>query len=349
MRPNESRKPESLPDSAVGPGPATRPADPVRAFAAGDFDALSLRFARAGLRVLRPQPGILRLESGYPGRARLLLSAGVHGDETAPIEILAALMDELAAAPDARMPDLLLVLGNPDAVAAGARYLDADMNRMFRAARGEPGATREARRAEAVMQACVDFFDAAADRQPRWHLDLHTAIRSSRHPGFAVVPSGGAESGRARLLAWLAQAGIEAAILNPDSSSGTFSAWSAQQCGTVGATVELGRIGPLGQNDLAPFARTVAALRALLHGAGLPPPGGAPRLYRVVRELRKHSAAFHAHFAPDTENFAPFAAGTLIAEDGALAYRAGNETEYIVFPNPDVQIGLRAGLMVVPA
>jgi len=41
--------------------------------------------------------------------------------------------------------------------------------------------------------------------------------------------------------------------------------------------------------------------------------------------------------------------GALIAEDGEAAYRVGEATEYIVFPNPDVRAGLRAGLMVVPA
>lgn len=323
--------------------------DALHAFAAGEFDRLAERLARAGLRVLRPQPGILRLESGVPGRARLLLSAGIHGDETAPIEILAGLMDELASAPAPRMPDLMLVLGNLGAIAAGVRYLDADMNRMFRPGRDDPDATKEARRVDALMQACADFFSVGASGQARWHLDLHTTIRPSRHRSFAILPRGEEGEPHARLLAWLAQAGIEAAILNPDSSSGTFSAWSAQQHAAASATVELGQIGMLGRNDLAAFERARAALRTLLRDGDLPHPGAAPRLYRVVRELRKHSAAFRAHFSPETENFAPFAPGTLIAEDGELAYRTGDRTEYIVFPNPDVRVGLRAGLMVIPA
>jgi succinylglutamate desuccinylase len=49
------------------------------------------------------------------------------------------------------------------------------------------------------------------------------------------------------------------------------------------------------------------------------------------------------------ENFSALTPGSVIAEDGDMVYRVGDETEYVVFPNPDVRPGLRAGLMVVKA
>ena len=36
----------------------------------------------------------------------------------------------------------------------------------------------------------------------------------------------------------------------------------------------------------------------------------------------------------------------LIAEDGGVQYLVGEEPEYIVFPNPRVKVGERAGLML---
>jgi succinylglutamate desuccinylase len=70
---------------------------------------------------------------------------------------------------------------------------------------------------------------------------------------------------RKALIAWLGQGGIEAVIMNP-KSAGTYSYWTAEQHGAASSTVELGRIGTLGQNDLSQFAAMSAALHALLRG-----------------------------------------------------------------------------------
>lgn len=313
------------------------------ALARGDFDALADAFANAGLQVRVPVHGVMQATPPGPQRSALLLSVGVHGDETAPIALLAELLCDLAAPTRALAPDLLVVIGNPEAITLGRRYVDADLNRMFRDDRGSLADAAEADRADDIMRTVRGFLASAA--QP-WHLDLHSAIRASRYPTFAVLPEWIEIDRRAALLAWMAQAEIGAAILNP-TSAGTFSAWTASQ-GAVSATLELGRVGAANPETSRQFAGVGAALRALLQGVALPAPGPRPELFRVVRELRKHSAAFRAHFGPETENFAPFAPGSVIAEDGDVVYRTGSETEYVVFPNPDVRPGLRAGLMLVP-
>jgi succinylglutamate desuccinylase len=51
--------------------------------------------------------------------------------------------------------------------------------------------------------------------------------------------------------------------------------------------------------------------------------------------------------ASDVPNFTAFPAGTELAHDGDYRYRVSHDEERIVFPNPKVKPGLRAGLMVV--
>lgn len=326
--------------------------DAVRALAEADFSGVAQGFADAGFAVSLPARGILRIAApvavqGAPGTERLslLLSVGVHGDETAPIEMLALALAALAETPQALAVDLLVVVGNLDAIAQGRRFLDADLNRLFCSDRGELAVAAEARRADVIMRATQDFFGTARGR--KWHLDLHTAIRPSLYPTFAIVPDVNPEPERDALLGWLGGAGIDAVILNR-KLAGTFSAYTATQFGASGCTAELGQIGKLGANDLSQFAATQAALDALLRsGSTEPARAASPHVFRVAQEIVKHSDAFRMAFDGATRNFTALEQGAVIAEDGEVVYRVGAATEYVVFPNPNVRAGQRAGLMVV--
>lgn len=320
--------------------------DKVRALAEADFTQAADSFANAGFTVRVPARGILQVSSASRmlRRPRLLLSVGVHGDETAPIEMLAHLLDALAGEPHALAVDLMVVVGNPAAIAEGKRFIDADLNRMFRPDRGDLQSAAEAVRADAIMRATATFF--AGPDADKWHLDLHTAIRPSLYPTFAVVPAIIASPRRDALLGLLAKAGIEAAILNT-KPAGTYSAYTASMFGAASSTVELGQVAALGGNDLGIAAATAATLDGFIRTGRLLPGDERPKVFRVTQELIKHSAAFRMAFGRDTQNFTPMQPGGVIAEDGDIVYRVGEETEYVVFPNPDVRVGLRAGLMVV--
>ena len=315
----------------------------VRALAQGDFTELARRFGAAGLTVDTPGKGMLTVKSATPGRASVLLSVGVHGDETGPIEMLAHVLDALPA--QALAVDLMLCVGNIDAILAGKRFLDADLNRMFRPVRGSLAGTAEAARADAMIAATTAFFDGAGPL--RWHLDLHTAIRPSVYPTFAVVPDLIDEEARHMLIDWLGQAAIGAIIMNP-ASAGTYSYYAAEHHGAAASTVELGRVGTLGQNDLSQFAAVAAALEALLRGMPVVPAAVPSRVFRVAQEIIKLSDDFRMGFGKETHNFTALQRGDIIATDQETVYTVFHDEELVVFPNPDVRVGLRAGLMVTP-
>ena len=329
--------------SGAGNDAALAPA--VRALADADFGAVAARFSAAGFAVALPAPGLLQVKAaGAAPRTSLVVSVGVHGDETGPIEMLAALLDSLSLEASALAVDLLVCVGNLGAIQAGRRFIDADLNRMFRAQRGTLADAVEAQRADQLIAATEVFFRDAGP--VRWHLDLHTAIRPSLYPTFAIVPDLIAADAKSRLTGWLGQAGIQAIIMNP-ASAGTYSYYTAEFCGAAASTVELGRIGILGQNDLSVFDEVARALDGLLRGAAPVPAQSAPQVFKVAQEIIKLSDDFRMAFDRHTHNFTSLPQGAVIASDGGTVYTVRHAEELVVFPNPDVRVGLRAGLMVV--
>lgn len=315
----------------------------VAALAVADFSGIVPHFVAAGFAVTEPAAGVLQIV-GDPSRASVLLSVGVHGDETAPIELLAHLLDALAHQPDQLAVNLMIVVGNIAAIRQGRRYLDVDLNRLFCRERGVLSAVVEATRADELMRASSAFFTRASG--PRWHLDLHTAIRGSVYPTFAMIPDGSDAVRRLALIALLGHAGIEAVILNRSVAS-TFSAYTAAQFGATSATVELGQVSALGDNDAGRFAATSATLARMLRGESAPEVAVEPLVFEVVQEIIKHSEAFRMSFDGATPNFTALPRNAVIATDGTHEYRVGHDEELVVFPNPAVRIGFRAGLMVV--
>lgn len=269
-----------------------------------------------------------------------IVSAGIHGDETAPVEVLCGIVSALCSGALVPRVPLLLVFGNLLALRAGRRYLDDDLNRLFGSATVPD--SREAPRA-AALAAAVDAF-CALHAQPL-HLDLHSAIRDSRYACFAIAPrpDGGPLGAAPRAL--LATCGIEAVLLT-GAQAPTFSARSARLHGCEAYTFELGRVRRLGDGVAGEFAAAERVLRALIAAEPMPEPVAQLHAFRVNRELIKRSDAFRLMLPADAANFTGFEPGALIAEDGPLKWHA-EPRELIVFPNPAVKPGLRAGVLVV--
>jgi succinylglutamate desuccinylase len=302
----------------------------------------------SGMRWQWLDEGVLRIEPAHVDgdTHSVLLSAGVHGDETAPIEMLSRIVADIADGRLALACRLLVVFGNVGAMRAGERYLDDDLNRFFGGRHARMPASREAPRAAALARAATAFFAAAPKKAfARWHWDLHTAIRASVFERFALLPHTGAAPSDA-LLARLADARLAAVLIHTEKGA-TYSQFTADACGALACTLELGKVRPFGQNDLSRFAAADAAVRRLVGGIEPERDAPMPRLFTVVAQITKQTDAFELLLAADVPNFTPVARDTLLARDGDYRYVVGHDEERVVFPNPSVKPGLRAALLVV--
>lgn len=307
-----------------------------------------------GTRVRRLALGVLEIcpprQRHNPAREALIVSAGVHGNETAPVELLNTLVSELLNEDWPLACPLLLILGNPPAMVAGTRFIDANMNRLFRGAHSsqEYRSLPEADRARQLEALCRDF----AHRYPQLalcHYDLHTAIRPSQREKFALYPFVAGRQVPADQYAFLLEAQVQTLLLQHREGT-TFSSFSSSDLHAESFTLELGKVRPFGHNDPARFAGIRNALRRRFMGEPAPAARGAEvlTLFEVVHEIINTGEDFRFHVADDVPNFTEYPPGTLIWEDGSDSYRVGDRPEAIVFPNRHVPPGQRAGLMIRP-
>lgn len=319
------------------------------------FDPIGL----TGGQAIDRGPGIIELVPNTPGAgASTILSAGIHGNETAPLELLLGLAEALDAGRLAVAAPTLLIVGHPAAIPAGQRYLDTNLNRLFcREAGSAAAATREQVRADELMAAVDAFWAAqrppapsttAASQSVALHLDLHTAIRASQYPRFVVEPCSDVVTPTAL---WQTLAGCDLqAVLTQHRPSWTFSHYSRYYHRVVAFTLELGKVAAFGANDLQPLAAMQAWLVDRV--AGRPPeqaPAAQLRYFRVVQELMREADDFALAFADDLPNFTAFEIGETIATDGVAGDTVvADAPVHIVFPNARVEKGARAALLARP-
>jgi succinylglutamate desuccinylase len=290
-------------------------------------------------------PGVLELTPFTPteNAQACVISAAIHGNETAPVELIGELLARVEAGVMPLGAPILVILGNLPALRAGQRFMTTNLNRLFE--RGMSATGHEPARARELM-AHVDAFYARHAKRALLHYDLHTAIRDSCYPRFVVEPNAPTATSACQWR-WLAAADMQA-VLHQREPSDTFSHYSKHYHGAQAFTFELGRVAPFGQNDLAALAPMLELLSAL--ASGQTPAQAAPEqmaFFRVAFEIKRQAEDFQLCFADDTPNFTAFPPGTLLAHDKKQGdIRVDDTPLHVVFPNANVETGARAGLLV---
>ena len=114
----------------------------------------------------------------------------------------------------------------------------------------------------------------------------------------------------------------------------------------------MGKARPFGQNEGVNVSRLETRLKQIIEGnePDLAAEGlDGLQLFSVAREIIKHSDAFRLNLPADIENFSELDVGYVLAEDLAnTRWIIEEQGARIIFPNPKVRNGLRAGILIVP-
>ena len=309
-----------------------------------EFQAKSM-VTDAGIKMDLTHRGMLEVTpcSVNKDTKHIIISCGIHGDETAPMELVDKMVEDIESGFLTLKSRCLFIIAHPESTLKHTRYIDENLNRLFDE-RVHP-MNREVAIAKHLKSQVTAFYQGTLESQ-RWHLDLHCAIRDSAHYSFVVSPKTRHPVRSQALFDYVASAHIDATLLS-NSPSSTFSWYSAENFAAQALTMELGRVAKIGENDLDKLLAFDIATRDLLSNETAEHIAKPPVMYRVSRTIVRHQEDFDFLFDEQVANFTEFKHGEVFGHDGDKPLMAKNDNEAIVFPNRNVEIGQRAALMVV--
>lgn len=294
----------------------------------------------------------------------IVISSGIHGNETAPIEIVQQLISDIVAQKIQVKHRTLFIMGNPVAMNIAKRFQTENLNRLFCGKHQELNPCFEKYRASKLENYVSDFFNAgmtqdtsdnssnntSENKVTNYHYDLHTAIRDSKYEKFAIYPYQDGKPWDKEQLSFMENCGVNT-ILFGHGPSGTFSYFSSANFGAHAFTIELGKVRPFGENDMASFQAMIDNLSALVGDIEITLKSfdnSDFNLFEALGDITKVSDEFELYIADKASNFTDYPVGTLLSTDINQEYRTTLPGESIVFPNANVGNGQRAVLMVVP-
>jgi succinylglutamate desuccinylase len=295
-----------------------------------------------------------------PSQKDIILSSGVHGNETAPIEMCAKLIQQLILGELYLSERVLFIFGNPASMNIAERFVEENMNRLFSGGHsidqgaGEGLINKERHRAYLLENTVRDFYldgEKLSTARQRFHYDLHTAIRGAKYNKFAVYPHTHGKVRKTEQLQFLNACGVNTILLS-NSPTTTFSYYSAHKFGADAFTVELGKVKPFGENDMSQFLQAQTTLENFISGEPLnysPYNESDFNIFVISQIVNRTAENFRLNFSDDVENFTDFPIDYVLAHDGDSEIKVKQNGEAIIFPNAQVSIGQRALLTVIPS
>lgn len=265
----------------------------------------------------------MRQLQGKAGGPTSMILAGVHGDEYVGVKV----MEEVLPALEIERGRVLYGCGNPRALAAGTRYTEANLNRIFlpeHSLSAEEQASYEYKRLQ-FLKRSLDSASAL--------LDLHTTTIPDS-ASFLIC-----EANAAGIAEYIP---VDYVVSGFDEVEPGGTDYYMNRIGKVGMCLECGSFDD-------PKARKVAeeGIRAFLQARGHI--GGSPtprnQAYAQVTE-KYYSTTGSFRLATPFENFEPVSANQLIGTDGMEEVRAGRDG-FILFANNCEHAGEEAFLLGV--
>ncbi|CBW26438.1 succinylglutamate desuccinylase [Halobacteriovorax marinus SJ] len=289
--------------------------------------------------------GVLEFLPALKSGKQIIYSCAIHGNETAPIEIINDLISSLCDESLIAIHHTLIIFGNPRAMNIGKRFCHENLNRLFARDLSQREESYDLLRARIIRQSVDEFFEKESEKI---HYDLHTAIKESALPTFAIYPHNPSTSLDKEQLYFLDDSNIDAIIFNTDKAT-TFSYHTSSLYGATSFTLELGKVRPFGENNREDFKEIENSLRLILSG-DYSPPREIKKLqaFQIEKEIIKHDDSFTFSFSEETPNFHLFKDEELISSDKQERITALGSEQRIIFPNAGVKIGERAGLIIGP-
>ncbi|GAB7220042.1 succinylglutamate desuccinylase [Vibrio comitans] len=298
-----------------------------------------------GVQMSLLKKGVLKISP--PSEAKqskyVVISSAVHGNETAPIEMVDDLACQIASESIVPQHHLLLIIAHPNAILAEQRFVETNLNRLF----GDADYPESQELALAVsLKEQVTHFWQDVPMANRWHLDMHCSIRASKHYTFAISPQSTYPTRQKEFIDFMQKAGIEAVLLSEEPSS-TFSWFSSSKFGAQAATLELGQVAKFGHNDMNKLAQFTTAFLELVESVESIIEGDMIT-YQVDSSIYRENMDFEFYFDKALPNFSRFAEGAQLGKDGDKVLTMPVEQGGVVFPNPNVELKQRAALIVKP-
>ena len=285
----------------------------------------------------------------------IVISAGIHGNETAPIEIVSQMTRDIASGVLEIQHRILFIIGNPLAMVHSTRFVHENLNRLFKTNHDSTTSSNDTNPLEDNIEynkslKLKDYLELFFGTENNYHYDLHTAIRESIHEKFAIYPHQTNKSYSIDQLQFLYAAGINT-VLFSHAPAATFSYYSSKLYNAHAFTIELGKVRKFGENDMGEFTKISTSLRRLISNKLIdikPFHNDDFNLFEVCHEVIKTSDSFKFYIDDNVKNFASLPDNTLLWEENENSYRTNGDEEAVVFPNPNVPIGQRVALIIKP-
>lgn len=277
----------------------------------------------------------------------LILSCGIHGNETAPIEIVEELLSKICRKELKLTLPTLFILGNPRGMNIEQRFEGFNLNRLFNGTYKNIEECYEKTRAQEIEEAVESFFHEF-QKSEKIHYDLHTAIKESAHEKFALYPFLHERKHCEKQISFIEDLGLDALVFSTNPST-TFSYHTSFNFNSHSFTVELGKVYRFGENPQENFKQAKTILEQLLEGSYEYSARSLKtlKLYDIEQSIIKNNDSFRFYFPDSTVNFELFQKDQKLWSEDGKDYFATKEKMRILFPNAGVKNGQRAGLLII--